>query len=181
MKKFGLIIGIVCLVLTGCTKTQNNQKKSSQNKIQDKSAQKNKGELASDFALQDLDGNIYKLSDQKGKKVYVKFWASWCPICLSSLASLDEQSKNQKDYQIVTVVSPGHLGEQKKEDFIKWFKSLNYKNIKVLLDDKGEFIKTYGVRATPTNVLVGSDGVLIKTFAGQLNKEALNKIYSEIK
>lgn len=48
-------------------KTQNNQKTSSENKIQDK-AHKNKGELASDFALQDLDGNIYKLSDQKGKK-----------------------------------------------------------------------------------------------------------------
>lgn len=43
MKKFGFNYWYcLFLVLTGCTKTQNNQKTSSENKIQDKSAQKNK-------------------------------------------------------------------------------------------------------------------------------------------
>lgn len=37
----------------------------------------NKGELAPDFDLTDLDGNKFKLSEQRGKKVYIKFWASW--------------------------------------------------------------------------------------------------------
>lgn len=141
----------------------------------------NQGELATDFNLPDINGKMYKLSDQKGKKVYVKFWASWCPICLAGLSELDEMSKNAKDYEIVTVVSPGHIGEKNKEDFIKWFKGLNYKNIKVLLDESGNFIKNYGIRSTPTNIIVGSDGVLIKVVPGQLNKEALNKIFSEVK
>lgn len=140
----------------------------------------NQGELAPDFNLPDIDGNMYKLSDQKGKKVYLKYWASWCPICLAGLSEIDELSKNSEDYEIVTVVSPGHNGEKNKEDFIKWFKSLNYKNIKVLIDESGKFIEDYGIRSTPTNVIVGSDGVLVKVAPGQLNKEALDQIYKEV-
>lgn len=140
----------------------------------------NQGELAPDFNLPDIDGNMYKLSDQKGKKVYIKYWASWCPICLAGLSEIDELSKTSEDYEIVTVVSPGHNGEKNKEDFIKWFKSLNYKNIKVLVDESGKFIEDYGIRSTPTNVIVGSDGVLVKVAPGQLNKETLDQIYKEI-
>ncbi|MGX7104415.1 redoxin family protein [Globicatella sanguinis] len=140
----------------------------------------NQGELAPDFNLPDIDGNMYKLSDQKGKKVYIKYWASWCPICLAGLSEIDELSKTSGDYEIVTVVSPGHNGEKNKEDFIKWFKSLNYKNIKVLVDESGKFIEDYGIRSTPTNVIVGSDGVLVKVAPGQLNKETLDQIYKEV-
>lgn len=140
----------------------------------------NQGELAPDFNLPDIDGNMYKLSDQKGKKVYIKYWASWCPICLAGLSEIDELSNTSEDYEIVTVVSPGHNGEKNKEDFIKWFKSLNYKNIKVLVDESGKFIEDYGIRSTPTNVIVGSDGVLVKVAPGQLNKETLDQIYKEV-
>lgn len=141
----------------------------------------NQGDMAPDFNLPDINGNMYKLSAQKGKKVYIKYWASWCSLCLAGLSEIDEMSKNTKDYEIVTVVSPGHLGEKNKEDFIKWFKSLNYKNIKVLLDESGKFIKDYGVRSTPTNAIIGSDGVLVKVVPGQLNKQTLNEIFKEVK
>jgi peroxiredoxin len=33
---------------------------------------------APDFALPDLDGNIHRLSEQRGKKVFLTTWASWC-------------------------------------------------------------------------------------------------------
>ncbi len=144
------------------------------------SKQVNQGNLAPDFNLSDLDGNMYKLSDQKGKKIYVKHWASWCPICLAGLSETDEISKDAEDYEVVTVVSPGHFGEMNKEDFIKWFKSLGYKNMKVLLDESGKFIEDYHVRSAPTSVIVGSDGVLVKVIPGQLNKEILDQIYEVV-
>ena len=57
----------------------------------------NEGNLASDFSLKDTKGNSFTLSSQQGKKVYIKFWASWCPICLSGLEELNELAKNNND------------------------------------------------------------------------------------
>ena len=42
-------------------------------------------------------------------------------------------------------------GEQSKEDFIKWFKSLDdYKDTVVILDEEGLLINTLGIRGFPT-------------------------------
>ena len=49
-----------------------------------------KGQAVADFELTGVDGKTYRLSDYKGKKVYLKFWASWCSICLASLPDTDE-------------------------------------------------------------------------------------------
>lgn len=50
-----------------------------------------------------LSGGKYNLNDQKGKKIYVKYWASWCPICLSSLQDFDELSKEEDDFEVVSI------------------------------------------------------------------------------
>ena len=47
-----------------------------------------KGEVAPDFELSDLSGNTVKLSDYKGKVVFLAFWASWCPRCMDELVFL---------------------------------------------------------------------------------------------
>ena len=79
-----------------------------------------KGEEVPDFELTGVDGKTYRISDYKGKKVYLKFWASWCSICLASLPDTDELAKEESDdYVVLTVVSPGQKGEQAEEAFKK--------------------------------------------------------------
>jgi cytochrome c biogenesis protein CcmG/thiol:disulfide interchange protein DsbE len=53
-----------------------------------------KGQPAPDFALKDIDGKTWKLSDLRGKKVVmIDFWATWCNICKREMPIL------QKVYQ----------------------------------------------------------------------------------
>lgn len=143
----------------------------------------NDGKPAPDFNLEGVDGNTYKLSDFKGKKVYLKFWASWCSICLSTLHDTDELASQEegKDYVILTVVSPNHMGEKSAEDFKKWYDGLGYKHAPVLLDPSGKLLQEYGIRAYPTSAFIGSDGVLVETHPGFMDKAGIEAKLNEIK
>lgn len=131
----------------------------------------------SKVTLKDVNGMSYSFG-KDGKPTYVKFWASWCPICLSGLEDIDNLSKEKKDFEVVTVVSPGLVGEKKTEDFKKWYKSLEYKNIKVLLDEKGELSKMLNVRVYPTSVVVDKAGKAEKVLPGHLEKAEIKKLFS---
>ena len=131
----------------------------------------------SKVTLKDVNGMNYSFG-KDGKPTYVKFWASWCPICLSGLEDIDNLSKEMKDFEVITVVSPGLVGEKKTEDFKKWYKSLGYKNIKVLLDEKGELSKILNVRVYPTSVVVNKDGKAEKVLPGHLEKAEIKKLFS---
>ncbi|MGT2715761.1 redoxin family protein [Streptococcus respiraculi] len=143
----------------------------------------NDGKPAPDFSLEGVDGKTYKLSDFKGKKVYLKFWASWCSICLSTLHDTEELASQEegKDYVILTVVSPNHMGEKSAEDFKKWYDGLDYKHMPVLLDPSGKLLQEYGVRAYPTSAFIGSDGVLVEVHPGFMDKAGIEDKLKEIK
>lgn len=143
----------------------------------------NNGKPAPDFSLQGIDGKTYQLSDFKGKKVYLKFWASWCSICLSTLHDTDELASQAegKDYVVLTVVSPGHMGEKSAEDFKKWYDGLDYKHMPVLLDTSGKLLQEYGVRAYPTSAFIGSDGVLVEVHPGFMDQAGIKDKLQEIK
>lgn len=132
------------------------------------------------IVLEDRDGNPLSLADYKGKKTFIEFWASWCPVCLTGLEQLDQLSKNASDYNIVSVVSPGLLGEMPKDEFIEWFDDLGHENIEVIFDTNGEFIDEFNIRSTPTNVFLNSDGDVEKVVLGQMPEEMIKEILAEI-
>ena len=43
---------------------------------------------APDFALRNADGQVVKLSDYRGKVVWVNFWATWCVPCKKELPDI---------------------------------------------------------------------------------------------
>jgi thiol-disulfide isomerase/thioredoxin len=140
----------------------------------------NSGNAAPLFTLMSIKDEEVSLEALKGEKVYVKFWASWCSICLAGMEDLNELA-GTADFKVYTIVSPGIKGEQKKDAFIDWFKSLGYDNVEVLLDESGDVMKHYGVRAFPTSAYVGSDGILVKVLPGHVSNETVKATLSDIK
>lgn len=128
------------------------------------------------FNLKDIEGITHSLSEYKGKKIYVKFWASWCPICLSGLEEINTLASEENDFVVLTVVSPGYNNEKNTESFIKWFKGVDgVSNLTVLLDEEGTIAKQFNVRGYPTSAFISSDGSLIKTQPGHLNNEQIKE------
>jgi thiol-disulfide isomerase/thioredoxin len=167
--KLWITMIILSLLLIGCSATET--PKEEMEEELESVEQVNDGELAVNFEFLDYDGNTIKLSDLKGEKVYLKFWASWCPICNRGLPELDELFTKEKDYIVYSVVTPNANGEKSIEDFKAWFSEDDYPNIVVLFDENASFARKLGALSVPTSVYIGSDGVLIKSSPGHSNNE----------
>ena len=65
---------------------------------------------AIDFELLDQFGNTHKLSDYKGKGVFLNFWATWCPPCKKEMPDIqklyEEYGSNEEGVIILGVASP---------------------------------------------------------------------------
>ena len=135
------------------------------------------------FNLMDTNGITYSLADLSGKIVYVKFWATWCPICMGGIEELTQLSKtyvNNDQYAILTIASPGKSGEKNKEDFTKWFNGQKFE-FTALLDEGGKVAAEYGVKGYPTNVFIGKDGKVFKTVIGHMSNDQIEEVFKGMK
>lgn len=113
--------------------------------------------------------------EHSNKPTLIKFWASWCPLCLSELEQTQALATDPElaRVNLWTLASPGVLGEMPLADFQRWYSSLDYPDLPLQLDPKGEWVRHFGVQVYPTWVLLSSDGKLLRQVRGSLNKEQI--------
>ncbi len=114
---------------------------------------------AFDFSLKDQNGKIVKLSDFKGKVVYLNFWASWCLPCLGEIENHNQIQQQYKDRDFITIMV------SIDEDIKAWKKALpKYdKNIIQLQMGgmKNEIATKYNLKSIPKSLVINKDGVII--------------------
>ncbi|WP_299533009.1 TlpA disulfide reductase family protein [Ulvibacterium sp.] len=49
------------------------------------------------WELEDMNSNAFHFETQKGKVVFVNFWATWCPPCVAEMPSLQKLHDAYKD------------------------------------------------------------------------------------
>ncbi|VMK06226.1 thioredoxin [Streptococcus pneumoniae] len=174
------LLSLVVLMACGeeeTKKTQAAQQPKQQTTVQQISV----GKDAPDFTLQSMYGKEVKLSDFKGKKVYLKFWASWCGPCKKSMPELMElAAKPDRDFEILTVIAPGIQGEKTVEQFPQWFQEQGYKDIPVLYDTKATTFQAYQIRSIPTEYLIDSQGKIGKIQFGAISNADAEAAFKEM-
>lgn len=175
-----IVLSISLLILvSGCSSDYKKGKEAS-NRID--STNKNKvQEKEFSFSLLDSKGKNHQLADYQGKPLVVKYWASWCPICLAGLDEIEALSADKKkDYELITIVTPDYKNEKPTSEFIEWFDTLEAENSIVLFDEGGELAKKLGIRAYPSFVYYDSQGEMINVLPGHADKETIEKNSKEI-
>ena len=178
------LLSLVVLMACGEKETKKTQEPQQAPKQQQKTPvqQIAVGKEAPDFTLQSMDGKEVKLSDYKGKKVYLKFWASWCGPCKKSMPELMElAAKPDRDFEILSVIAPGIQGEKTVEQFPQWFQEQGYKDIPVLYDTKATTFQAYQIRSIPTEYLIDSQGKIGKIQFGAISNADAEAAFKEMK
>lgn len=112
------------------------------------------------FELPDLEGNMVSIEElaESGEKVYLKFWTSWCNVCIDGLDDLDKLAAEDNDFTVLTIIHPGYNAEKSSLDkFLEWYEPLGYENIPILVDHDGEWTSKFQVMAYPTSVYIDED------------------------
>jgi thiol-disulfide isomerase/thioredoxin len=79
-----------------------------------------KPEHAPAMLVQSIDGKLIDLQHQKGKVVFINFWATWCPPCLAELPSINTlYQKVKADTNIVFVTVDVDNNLAKSTQFLK--------------------------------------------------------------
>ncbi len=142
------VLGIMTVLLSvGCEK---------KNKKSNEVSQKN----TLDFTLNDLEGNEYTLSKQKGKVVIIDFWATWCGPCLQSIPIFSSLYDKYKDKGLI-ILGVG----LDKEESLKKFAQQNSISYPILVGDQ-KIATKYGVRAIPTTCVIDKKGNLAEKHIG---------------
>ena len=111
---------------------------------------------AADFSLTTTDNTVVRLSDYKGKVVFLNFWATWCPPCRMELPSMEKLYAKLKNQPFVILAV--NVDESDPENVKTFAKSMNL-TFPVLIDD-GNVSKLYNVNAIPTSFIIRKDGTI---------------------
>ncbi|CQR47917.1 Thiol-disulfide oxidoreductase ResA [Paraliobacillus sp. PM-2] len=129
------------------------------------------GDIAPDFTLNTLTGDEVTLSDYRGKRIMLNFWATWCPPCRAEMPAM-QQFFEQNNVEILAVnLTDTEDRLQDVVDFVDEF-GLTFS---ILLDEKSELAVTYQIRPIPTTFMIDSKGVIQHKSFGPLNQEQMEQ------
>ncbi len=121
-----------------------------------------KGKQAPDFTLKDLSGKEHKLSDFRGKYVFLDFWGTWCEPCVALLPKIrkvyDQVDKSKIEFIGICVgCHDVDMKEFVKENGLSWLQLVDNDGI-------GEIYvnEVYSINSFPTPLLIDPNGKVVE-------------------
>lgn len=139
----------------------------------------NKGNVAPDFTLQTSDGKTVKLSDFRGKKVILNFWATWCPPCRAEIPDMEKFYEANKDKNVV-ILGVNLTQAEKTPESVPQFMKDNKMTYPILMDTKGLVGDQYQISAIPTSFILDTQGVIHEVITGPMTYQSMGNMMKNL-
>ena len=140
------------------------------------------GQLAPEFEASRMDnGERVRLSEFRGKPVYLNFWASWCVPCLVELRDIDQLARTHPDLVVVGI----NRGQSARvaEGFLKKIKlkdgTSGLKFTVGLMDPSDALFRAYLGLGMPLSIFIDAQGQVVAVWNGLLSPSRMEQFYQE--
>ncbi|WP_373895218.1 TlpA family protein disulfide reductase [Virgibacillus natechei] len=127
------------------------------------------GQIAPDFQLNTIEGETVHLSDYRGQRVILNFWATWCPPCRAEIPDFQKLYDNE-DVEILAVdLTETEESIEDVRSFVEEFEM----TFPVLMDEKSDVANMYQIMAYPTSYMIDSSGRIQFIAMGAMNYDLM--------
>jgi peroxiredoxin len=127
------------------------------------------GQLAPDFELRTPEADLARLSDFRGKPVWINFWAPWCPACRTEMPRLEGfYLQNQADRLVVLGV-----GVRDSPESMRAYANEVGVTYPIVVDGNGGVANAYRALALPVHYWIDRDGIVRDWAFGELPPDLL--------
>ncbi len=139
------------------------------------------GVLAPDFEMEDENGKMVKLSDFRGKIVFIDVWATWCGGCVAGLpafTALKKQYKDRNDIVFLTISDDGIEAKARWKNFLKEKKYSGMMPHLIINKEKDQFMENYCITGIPRYILIDKEGKIVNAWHVGANHEFFPFLFS---
>lgn len=126
--------------------------------------------------LTDLQGNTYSIAGQKGKKIVMDFWATWCPPCRAMVPDLIKlRNSRPADKLLLLGVSDEPI------DRLNRFAKEHNINYPVISHNRAMPAPYNQVTGLPTTFFIDSNGIIRHILVGYHDLDDMNAALKAMK
>ena len=118
--------------------------------------------------LRDLDGNLLRLADLRGKVVWINFWATWCPPCQEETPILREVYADLHDEGLELLAIS--VQESTPDDVRRYAETYGL-GYTIGFDATSAVFHTYRAFVLPTQFFIDRDGVIRQVVLGPVTRQ----------
>ncbi len=134
------------------------------------------GDQAPDFELVDLEGNPHRLSDYKGKGVFLNFWGTWCPPCKAEMPYMENQYKEFKEKGVHILA----VNIKQSNYTVETFRDQYGLTFPIVIDKNESVRRAYDVLPLPTTVLINEDGIIEDIITKEMTEDEIRSFMERI-
>jgi thiol-disulfide isomerase/thioredoxin len=124
-----------------------------------------KGVEAYNFEAKNIDGSKIKLSDLKGKVVFIDSWASWCGPCIAHRPKVLELANKYADNPKVEILRISVDAD--RDDWIRYLTKQDQLDIKgdLIIENgmKTQFGDRFNIKQIPKYILIDANGIIVNS------------------
>ena len=113
----------------------------------------------------DLNGQLWRLSDLRGKAVLINFWASWCEPCRAEMPSLQALAQAHGPDQVIVLT----VNFKEPAGTVQRFAQQMSLSLPLMLDPQGAMARQWGIKIFPSTVMITADGRVQGVLRGELD------------